>query len=41
MMKFCVSIDIAGGLYRFQQKEKKMIREAVTKHLSDLLILGD
>ena len=35
------SVDTAGGLYQFQQKENKRIREgAVTKHLSDLLVLG-
>ena len=35
------SVDTAGGLYQFQYKGKKRIRGAVTKHLSDLLVLGD
>ena len=34
------SADTAGGLYQFQEKEKKRIRGAVTKHLSDLLVVG-
>ena len=37
-MKFRASSDIAGGLYDFQQKGNKIVRGAVTSHLSDLLI---
>ena len=33
------SVDTAGGLYQFQQKGKKRIRRAITKHPSDLLVL--
>ena len=33
------SVDTAEGLHQFQKKEKKRIRGAVTKHLSDLLVL--
>ena len=35
-----LSVDTAGGLYQFQYKGKERIRGAVTKHLSDLLVLG-
>ena len=34
------SVDTAGGLFQFQQKGNKMIRGAVTNHLSALLVLG-
>ena len=33
-------VDTAGGMYQFQQKGKKRIREAVTKHIFNLLVLG-
>ena len=34
------SVDTAGGLYQVQKKGNKSIMGAVTKHLSDLLVLG-
>ena len=34
------SVDTAGGLYQLHEKEKNRIRGAVTKHLSDFLVLG-
>ena len=34
------SVDTAGGLYQLQYKINERIGGAVTKHLSDLLVLG-